>query len=99
MITLLRTGSFDRWLARLKDIRGKAAILHRLRAAERGHFGDCKTLGEGLMEMRVHAGPGYQVYFMHRGEFVYVLLSGGARGTQQRDIRRARGIARQLLEN
>ena len=96
MNTVLRTAVFDRWLARLKDVRGKAMIIKRIRSAERGNLGDCRNVDGGVMEMRIHVGPGYRVYFSRRGDLVYILLCAGAKSRQQRDIERARMIVRQL---
>ena len=98
MITVVRTAVFDAWLSRLKDVRGKALLLARIRSAERGNFGDCESVGDGVSEMRIHYGPGYRVYFTRRDETVYVLLCGGTKRRQQRDIRRAREMARLLDE-
>ena len=84
-----RTEAFDTWLIRLKDKKGKARILARIRSAEAGNLGDCEPVGEGVSEMRIHYGPGYRVYFTRIGSVVYLLLSGGDKSTQKRDIRRA----------
>ena len=99
MNTLLRTAVFDNWLSKLKDLLGKAHIVERIRSAERGNFGDCAAVGEGVSEMRIHYGPGYRVYFCRTGEVVYVLLCGGNKRGQQRDIARARAMSRQLNED
>lgn len=99
MNTVLRTAVFDKWLAQLRDLRGKARILARIRAAERGNFGDCGTVGNGVSEMRVHYGPGYRVYFCRKDELVYVLLCGGTKRGQQQDIARAHEMARNLVED
>ncbi len=98
MNTLFRTDVFDTWLSRLKDTHGKARIITRIRSAERGSFGDCKSVGAGVVEMRIHAGPGYRVYYTQIREVVYLLLCGGTKRGQQRDIARARHMAR-LLRN
>lgn len=98
MHTIVRTTAFDRWLSRLKDARGKARIIERIRSAERGHFGDCVSVGEGVSEMRIHYGPGYRVYFTRAGEVVYVLLCGGTKRGQNRDIARAQAMGRLLKE-
>jgi len=97
--TIVRTNVFDRWLAGLKDRRGKARIIERIRTAERGHFGDCESIGSGVSEMRVHFGPGYRIYFCRTGVSMYVLLCGGTKKTQRRDINRAKTIARQLTRS
>ena len=79
MYTITRTDAFDAWLSKLKDARGKARIIERIRSAERGNFGDCESVDEGVSEMRIHFGPGYRVYFARSGEVVYVLLCGGTK--------------------
>ena len=96
MNTIIRTGTFDAWLSRLKDKRGKARIFDRIRSAERGNFGDCAPVGAGVSEIRVHFGPGYRVYFTRDSDVTYVLLCGGTKRGQQRDIIRARELARIL---
>ena len=98
MVTVLRTDAFDRWLSKLKDPRGKAQVIKRIRSAERGNFGDCTPVGEGVSEMRIHSGPGYRVYFTRMGEVIYVLLCGGAKRGQSRDIAKAKRLARQLRD-
>jgi putative addiction module killer protein len=94
--SLIATPEFERWLEKLRDARGKARILSRLDAAALGNFGDCKAVGEAVSEMRIHFGPGYRVYITRRGTFVYVLLIGGDKSTQKRDIKRAIEMAREL---
>ncbi len=98
MNTILRTAAFDTWLDKLKDVRGKARIIERIRSAERGHFGDCTSVGGGVSEMRLHFGPGYRIYFIRIGPVVYALLCGGTKRGQQRDIARAQDMARLLRE-
>ena len=71
-------------------------VAKRIRAAESGNFGDCEPVGDGVSEMRIHTGPGYRVYFTRRGEVVYLLLLGGDKSTQKRDIKRAKEMARDL---
>jgi len=96
MNTFLRTEEFDAWLSALKDKIGRARIAHRIRSAEHGNFGDCESVGEGVSEMRVHVGSGYRVYYTRRGEVVYLLLLGGDKSSQKRDIKRAIEMARAL---
>ena len=98
MNIILRTAGFDTWLSKLNDSRGKARIIERIRSAERGNFGDCESVGKGVSEMRIHSGPGYRVYFSRTGDVVYVLLCGGTKRGQQRDIAKAQEMARQLEE-
>ena len=96
MNTFERTEEFDHWLSGLKDKTGRARIVLRIRSAEHGNFGDCESVGEGVFEMRVHFGPGYRVYYTRRAKVVYLLLLGGDKSTQKRDIKRAIGMARAL---
>ena len=96
MNTFLKSDEFDAWLSGLKDQVGKAIIAKRIRAAEAGRFGDCEPVGEGVSEMRIHYGPGYRAYYTRRGEVVYLLLLGGDKSTQKRDIKRAKDMARTL---
>lgn len=91
-----RSGEFDAWLVNLKDKVARARIALRIRSAEHGNFGDCEPVGEGVSEMRVHVGPGYRAYFTRRAGVVYLLLVGGNKSTQKRDIKRAIEMARAL---
>lgn len=99
MLTLVRTDVFDKWLSGLADQKGKARILARLTSAAHGNFGDCEAVGEGVSEMRIHFGPGYRVYCVRRGATIYILLNGGDKSSQKRDIEKAREIARELKES
>lgn len=96
MNTFLKSDAFDAWLLGLKDHIGKAQIALRLDRAAKGNFGDCEPVGEGVSEMRIHYGPGYRVYFTRRGAVVYLLLLGGDKSTQKRDIKRAMEMASSL---
>jgi putative addiction module killer protein len=96
MNTMLRTGEFDAWLKSLRDRKGQARIIARIRGAEAGNFGDCQPVGEGVSEMRIDVGPGYRVYFVRRAISVYLLLTGGDKSTQKADIKRAQKMARDL---
>jgi putative addiction module killer protein len=98
MFTLIRSSVFDEWLSGLADQKGKARILARLTSAQHGNFGDCEAVGEGVSEMRVHFGPGYRVYFVRNGATIYLLLNGGDKSSQKRDIERAKAMARELKE-
>ena len=98
MKTILRTETFDQWLRKLKDFRGKARIIERIRSAERGNFGDSKSIGRGVFEMRINFGPGYRVYYSRIGDIVFVLLCGGSKRNQQRDIAKAQDMAQFLKE-
>ncbi len=96
MHTLLRSSDFDEWLSRLADQKAKARILARLTAAALGNFGDCEPVGEGVSEMRIHVGAGYRVYYVRTGSTVYVLLAGGTKASQAKDIVKAKRMAREL---
>ena len=98
MLTFLWSSEFQAWLGQLVDQKGKARILARLRSASLGNPGDCEAVGGGVSEMRVHFGPGYRIYFTRNGSTVYLLLTGGDKSTQKRDIERAKAMARQLRE-
>ena len=98
MYTFIRTEEFDTWLSALRDNSGRARIVQRIRSAEAGNFGDCEPVGEGVSEMRVHTGPGYRVYFTRRATVLYLLLLGGDKSTQQRDIKTALKMARDLKQ-
>ena len=96
MDSFLRTDDFDKWLKDLRDPVGKARILHRIRSAEAGNFGDCESVGDGVSEMRIHYGPGYRVYFTRVGRVVYLLLCGGDKSSQKRDIKHAKALSKNL---
>jgi len=84
---------FQAWLPNLRDDRAVARIGSRIRRLEQGNAGDTKSLGGGLTEMRIDYGPGCRVYYLRRGAVIVVLLCGGDKATQQRDIKRAHELA------
>ncbi len=96
MNSFLRTTEFDAWLKSLRNPLGKARIVLRVRSAEQGNFGDCEPVGDGISEMRIHCGPGYRVYFTRKGKIVYLLLCGGDKSTQKRDIKQAKTLLKNL---
>ncbi|MBU9680869.1 type II toxin-antitoxin system RelE/ParE family toxin [Burkholderia multivorans] len=98
MVTLLRSTEFNDWLANLRDQRGKARIAARLISAQLGNFGEYRVLDEGVCELKIDFGPGDHVYYVRRGEVVYLLLCGGDKSTQRKDIKRAAQMARELKE-
>jgi putative addiction module killer protein len=93
MNNLIRSAEFVAWLDGLRDLKGKARILTRLDLASLDHFADSKSVGEGVNEMRVDVGPGYRIYYCRREELTYLLLAGGDKSTQDRDIKRAKEMA------
>jgi putative addiction module killer protein len=96
MFTVLQTQDFQDWLDALKDRRAQLRIAARLRLAEAGSLGDWKPVAGSISEMRIDFGPGYRLYFTRRGNIVVVLLCGGDKSSQKRDISRAQRIAREL---
>ncbi len=93
MYTILRSATFDQWLSRLRDPQAVNRIVARLLAAENGHLGDVRAVGDGVSEMRIHHGPGYRVYFIADGMDLIVLLCGGDKDSQRRDIAQAKRMA------
>lgn len=91
-ITLRRTADFDRWLTSLGDDRAQARIQTRLFRLTQGNPGDVEPIGNGLSELRINYGPGYRVYFGKRGTTLIVLLAGGDKRSQSRDIRHAKAL-------
>ena len=99
MYTVLRSNEFDKWLSQLKDPKGKARIVARIRSAELGNLGDVKPVGEGISEMRIFFGPGYRVYFTQKGKLLILLLVGGDKSSQKRDVKRAKALADMLKDD
>lgn len=83
---------FQEWLHNLKDIKGRAAIRARIERVGLGNLGDCKSVGDGVSELRISYGPGYRVYFGQEGSKLVVLLCGGDKSTQKRDITKAKEL-------
>jgi len=96
MKTIHTTETFDDWFVGLRDRMAQKRIQARIRRAELGNFGDCEPVGEGVSEMRIHYGPGYRVYFVQRGMEIVILLAGGDKSTQNKDIKTALNLVRQL---
>ncbi|MEQ3362825.1 type II toxin-antitoxin system RelE/ParE family toxin [Raoultibacter massiliensis] len=93
MIEIARTDEFARWLKRLKDASARARINLRVdRVAMTGNLGDCKSVGDGVSEMRIDYGPGYRLYFAWREDKLILLLVDGDKSTQQKDIARAKRL-------
>jgi putative addiction module killer protein len=98
MIQLKQTETFRKWERRLKDQRAKAAIASRLFRLANGLAGDVAPVGGGVSELRIHHGPGYRVYFRQKGQELVILLCGGDKATQERDIALAKKLAEQWDE-
>jgi len=91
---MARSETFDRWMRNLKDGRGAARIQVRLDRLAHGNPGDARPVGHGISELRIDVGPGYRVYYQHRGDVLIVLLCGGDKSTQTKDIEKAHEIAK-----
>lgn len=98
MFTVRETEHFKSWFADLRDRAARARIDARIRRLSLGNAGDWKSVGGGVSEMRVDHGPGYRIYFTRRGQTVYVLLTGGEKSSQERDIEIAQAMAKDLEE-
>lgn len=96
MIEVRQTAAFAAWLESLRDLNAKARILVRIKRLEIGNPGDVKPVGEGISEMRIDYGPGYRVYFVRHGNTIIVLLCGGDKRSQTRDIAAAKTMAKEL---
>jgi putative addiction module killer protein len=92
MLELKETTLFRKWRTKLKDERTRALIASRLDRLAYGHAGDVRRVGEGVSELRVHHGAGYRIYFQQRGNTVVILLCGGNKSTQTKDIETARRL-------
>lgn len=91
-MTINKTPEFQKWMQKLKDFRAKVHILSRLTQVEGGNLGDFKSVGNGVLEMRINYGPGYRLYFAKDGESIILLLIGGEKSTQNHDIIKAKNI-------
>ena len=96
MFEVHQTAEFSRWLAALSDPVGRAAVLTRLGRLALGNTGDAKPVGAGVWELRIDVGPGYRAYYMRAGEKVYLMLGGGDKSTQAKDVARAAKMASEL---
>ena len=98
MIELKQTETFRKWRVRLKDERARAVIASRLDRLAFGNAGDVKPVGQGISELRVDYGPGYRIYFHKRGNTIMILLCGGDKSTQAKDIKTAQKLAKEWSE-
>ncbi|PIP72335.1 MAG: addiction module antitoxin RelB [Nitrospinae bacterium CG22_combo_CG10-13_8_21_14_all_47_10] len=96
MIEVRQTDDFAKWFKSLKDRQVRTRIQARIDHISLGNFGDCESVGGGVFEMRIHFGPGYRVYFVQRGTKIVVLLAGGSKQTQSKDILKAKTLADNL---
>jgi putative addiction module killer protein len=96
MVDIQKTELFAKWLDKLHDIRARARILVRIKRLTAGNPGDVKPVGEGVSELRINYGPGYRVYYKQFGESIIILLAGGNKRTQTKDIKTALRLAQNL---
>jgi putative addiction module killer protein len=90
---------FTDWLYGLRDVMGRKRILVRVSRLQQGNYGDCEPVGEGISELRMFFGPGYRVYFGERGENIIVLLCGGDKDSQSKDIQQAKAYWKEYLSH
>lgn len=96
MFKTRKTATYLKWIEGLRDVRGRARVLARVERLAAGNPGDARPVGEGVSELRIDHGPGYRVYFTRRGRAIIVLLTGGDKDSQDRDIKLAKRLARNL---
>jgi len=96
MVEVRQTAVFGSWIGALRDLRAVARIDARIGRLRLGNFGDVKSVGDGVGELRIDFGPGYRVYFTRQGDKVVVLLCAGDKGSQARDIKLAKAMAAEL---
>jgi len=96
MFEIRQTKTFQRWASGLKDQQAARQIASRLVLLKHGHPGDAKPVGEGIHELRIHCGAGYRVYFQRQGQHIILLLCGGNKDSQRRDIKTAKQLCRPL---
>jgi putative addiction module killer protein len=96
MYEIKSTKIFSHWLMKIKDIKGRIAVVRRIERMEHGNFGDVKSLGASISELRIQTGPGYRVYFTKREEQIIILLLGGDKSTQSKDIEKAKKILKEI---
>ncbi len=98
MTEIRKTDVFAKWLDGLRDVRARARILVRIERLATGNPGDVRPVGEGISELRIDYGAGYRVYYKRHGRKVLILLAGGDKSSQSRDIKKAQRLARDLAE-
>jgi putative addiction module killer protein len=96
MIEVRQTDEFAVWLEALADERAKARIAERVRRVALGNLGDVEPVGDGVSELRIHYGPGYRLYMVQQGRAVVILLCGGEKSTQAKDIKKAKKMAEEI---
>jgi putative addiction module killer protein len=95
-VEVRKTEVYAKWLDGLRDVRARARVLARVERLAAGHAGDAQPIGDGVSELRIHYGPGYRVYFKRKGQELILLLAGGDKRSQTKDIKTALRLARNL---
>ncbi len=95
MYNIKQTDKFSKWLLKLKDLQGKIAIARRIERMRIGNFGDFKSVGKNVSELRIDKGPAYRVYYTIKNDEIIILLRGGDKSTQQKDIEKAHRLAKE----
>jgi len=98
MYEIKSTLIFSKWLSKLKDMKGRMAVARRIERMENGNFGDVKSVGSHISELRITTGPGYRVYFSERKEEIIILLVGGDKSTQSKDIKKAEELLEEYTD-
>ena len=98
MIEIRKTALFSKWVDGVRDVHARARVLARIERLAMGHAGDVKPVGEGVSEMRIDYGPGYRVYYKNHGTALIILLAGGDKRSQRKDINTSLRLARSLQE-
>lgn len=96
MLEIRKTETYLQWIDALQDVKGRARILVRIERLAAGNPGDVKPVGEGVSELRLDFGPGYRVYYKKKGKEIVILLAGGDKASQEKDIEKAKELARNL---
>ena len=96
MYEIKSTKTFSHWIKKLKDMKGRIAVARRIERMEHGNFGDVKSVGTSISELRIQTGPGYRIYFTKREERIIILLVGGDKSTQSKDIEKAKKLLKEI---
>ena len=99
MYKIKKSSHFNKWMNSLRDLKGKIAIARRIERMSHGNFGDVKSVGDGVSELRIKVGPAYRVYFSKFEERLVVLLVGGDKSTQSKDINKAKVLLEELKDD
>lgn len=95
-IQIITTEEFEKWLRSVADIRSRRRIILRIQRLKLGNFGDYKSVGKGIYELRIHFGPGYRVYFAKKGELIVIILLGGDKSSQSKDINKSQQMWQEI---